>query len=80
MYKEIESEFAPQFEGIPIDFMTTYNMAVARVSHYGDDDIIKKAVKGILSEVLAEYSRSQGHTKAGRIFRFISKVISKVFK
>ena len=83
MYTEIESEFAPQFATTPIDFVTTYNQAVARVQHYRDDTIIKQAVRSILSEVLAEYSRSQGHTKAGRFFRFISRIfapIVKVFK
>lgn len=80
MYKEIEQEFAPKFESIELDFMTEYNNAIGRVSHYVDQEVVKNAVKKILSEVLAEYSKSKGKTKAGRIFRKISLIISKIFK
>ena len=80
MYNEIETEFAPQFEGTALDFMTNYNMAVSRVAHYRDDTIIKNAVRSILSEVLAEYARSQGHTKVGRILRFISRIFAPIIK
>lgn len=80
MYNEIETEFAPRFEGTTLDFMTNYNIAVSRVAHYRDDTIIKSAVRSILSEVLAEYARSQGHTKVGRILRFISRIFAPIIK
>lgn len=83
MYNEIEAEFAPQFEGTTLNFKTEYDYAMGRVKHYNNDEVIKNAIKSILSEVLAEYSRSKGNTKVGRILRFISRIfapIVKVFK
>ncbi len=79
MYNEIETEFAPKFEALGIDFMSEYLLATHRVRGY-HPDIAKNAIKSILSEVLAEYSRSQGHTKVGRILRFISRIFAPIIK
>ena len=83
MYSEIETEFAPKFEGTTLNFQTEYDYAMGRVKHYNNDEVIKNAIKSILSEVLAEYSRTKATTKVGRILRFISRIfapIVKVFK
>lgn len=80
MFSEIETEFAPQFEGTDLDFKEQYNNAMGRVQHYQDDNVMKEAIRGILSGILAEYSRSKGNTKAGRVLRFISRIFAPIIK
>lgn len=76
MYNEIETEFAPKFKDTDLDFEQVYYNAYSRVKHYGNDDVIKKAIKSILGEVLANYSRTKATTKVGRILRWISRIFS----
>lgn len=76
MYNEIESEFAPKFKDTDLDFKQQFDTAYDRVKHYGNDDVIKNAIKDILRGVLANYSRTKATTKVGRILRWISRIFS----
>lgn len=76
MYNEIESEFAPKFKDTDLDFKQQFDTAYDRVKHYGNDDVIKNAIKDILRGVLANYSQAKATTKVGRILRWISRIFS----
>lgn len=80
MYSEIREEFAPQFEKIGLDYPTEYQKAFNRVGHYQDYDVMKGAIRGILSGVLLEYSRTESKTDLGRIFRIISRILAPIVK
>lgn len=80
MYKEIQDEFAPQFEKIGLDFKIEYQKAFSRVGHYQDYDVMKGAIKGILSGVLLEYSRTKPKTDMGRIGRIGARILSEILK
>ena len=79
MYEEIREEYARKFEALDLDFTSEYLTAYQRVKHY-HPDIAKNAIKVILSEILAEYSRTEGTTKVGRVLRFISRILAPIVK
>ena len=79
LYEEIRNEYQPQFEAVGIDFMSEYLTAYQRVKHY-EPTVAKDAIKRILSAILEEYSQSQGYTKAGRVLRFISRILAPIVK
>jgi len=79
MYEEIKQEYQQKFEALDLDFNSEYITAYQRVKHY-HPDIAKNAIKVILSEILAEYSRSQGTTKVGKVLRFISRILAPIVK
>jgi len=79
MYEEIKQEFEPKFEALDLDFTSEYLVAYQRVKHY-HPDIAKNAIKTILSEILSEYSRTEGTTKVGKVLRFISRILAPIVK
>ncbi len=80
MYTQIEKEFAHQFNNTDLDFHVEYQEAIRRVSHYKDDQVVINAVRSILSNVLAEYARTNGKRKSGKWFRRLAAVISNILK
>ncbi len=79
MFHQLQSEFTPKFNKTDLVFIDEYNNAYKRVAHYPSEDQ-ERAIRMILSEVLANYAKSKANTKGGRIGRFFAMVLGVVVR
>jgi len=79
MYQSITTDFEPKFNKTDLVYIEQYNNAYKRVAHYPSEDQ-ERAIRMILSEVLATYSNSKAKTKGGKIGRFLAMVLGVVVR
>jgi len=81
MYSSLESEFKQPFESIGKDFKNEYTSALVSFNGFEMNvDEKYEAIRGVLLEILNQYSSTKPKTKGGRFGRFLSRIGAVLLK
>jgi len=79
MYSELEAEFSEPMSLVGLDFKNEYTKAL---QSFGGFDFPReekyKAVKGVLQEILDQYSKTKPKTEMGKVGRFFAKILKVI--
>jgi len=81
LYSSLEIEFKQPFEEVGLDFKNEYNNALISFESLDlDRDGMYEAIRGVLLEILNQYSNTKPATKVGRFGRFMSRIVAVLLK
>ena len=81
LYSSLEIEFKQPFEEVGLDFKNEYTNAL--VSFNGFEMTVDEkyeAIRGVLLEILNQYTNTKHNTKVGRFGRFMSRIGAVLLK
>lgn len=77
LYSSLEIEFKQPFEEVGLDFKNEYTNALVSFESFNlDRDEKYEAIRGVLQNILDDYSATKPTTKGGRVARVIAKILS----
>ena len=77
MYSSLESEFSKPMQNVGLDFKNEYTNALVSFESFNlDRDEKYEAIRGVLQNILDDYSATKPTTKGGRVARVIAKILS----
>jgi len=79
IYSELEAEFSEPMSLVGLDFKNEYTKALQSFDGFDFPREEKyKAVKGVLQEILDQYSKTKPKTEMGKVGRFFAKILKVI--